>query len=57
MNHVPRPPMPITDPTDTIEMLVTATTLKPATNTGMDSGSSTRTKRASGRYPTPARGW
>ena len=26
VNHVPRPPMPITEPTDTIEMLVTATT-------------------------------
>ncbi|COX97939.1 Uncharacterised protein [Mycobacterium tuberculosis] len=41
MNQVPRPPIPITEPTDTIAMLVTATTRSPATSTGIDSGSST----------------
>lgn len=43
VNHVPSPPMPITDPTATIEMLVTATTRRPATRIGTDSGSSTFT--------------
>lgn len=33
--------MPITEPTETIAMLVTTTTRSPATNTGIDSGSST----------------
>ena len=33
--------MPITEPTDTIEMLVTATTRRLAMSTGMASGSST----------------
>ena len=41
--------MPITEPTDTIEMLVTATTRRPATRIGIASGSSTFTMRASGR--------
>ncbi len=48
VNHVPRPPMPITEPTATIEMLVTATTRKLATSTGIDSGSSTFSIRVSG---------
>src|SRR6202012_4031237 len=30
VNQVPRPPMPITEPTETIAMLVTTTTRKPA---------------------------
>jgi len=41
--------MPITEPTDTIEMLVTATTRSPATSTGIDSGSSTLSILVSGR--------
>jgi hypothetical protein len=44
--------MPITEPTDTIEMLVTATTRRLATRTGMASGSSTFTIRVNGLYPT-----
>ena len=41
--------MPITAPTETIEMLVTTTTRRPATSTGIDSGSSTFSSRAIGR--------
>ena len=33
--------MPITEPTDTIAILVTTTTRNPAISTGIDSGSST----------------
>ena len=48
VNQVPRPPMPITEPTDTIEMLVTATTRRLAMSTGTASGSSTFSIRVSG---------
>ena len=48
VNQVPNPPMPITEPTATIEMLVTATTRSPATRTGIASGSSTFSIRVSG---------
>ena len=40
--------MPITEPTDTIEMLVTATTRRLAMSTGIASGSSTFSIRVSG---------
>jgi hypothetical protein len=33
--------MPITEPTETIAILVTTTTRKPATSTGIESGRST----------------
>ena len=42
----------MTEPTATIEMLVTATTLRPAMRTGIARGSSILTMRVSGRYPT-----
>ena len=41
--------MPITEPTDTIEMLVTAITRRLATSTGIDNGRSTFSIRVSGR--------
>src|SRR6202789_1819152 len=49
VNQVPTPPMPLTAPTETIEMLVTTTTRRPATSTGIDSGSSTLSSLVIGR--------